>query len=176
MLVRLHIINFLKGHQDVQAQELAEEMKQLGPIMEADPVKFSFNTPGWYILGAFMLVSVLFFAVRQIKKYRANTYRREALKKLNQLKNGLNEANEHQQLSGVLAILKIVAIQTYGRQAVANLYGKEWLLFLDSKIKGNSFAPFEMTINNSIYKGAQATEVDLASFHIVSKNWIQKHA
>ena len=113
--------------------------QDLGPIWEPDPVKFSFETPGWYVVGILIFLTCCYLILRRIRHYRQNAYRREAIKELTQI-NQSNSNNElHLQLSELLVILKMVAFKAYGRKNVATLYGKPWLLFLESKAKNTSF-------------------------------------
>ncbi len=159
-----------------QESELVSESQELGPILEPDPIKFSFDTPGWYFLAIVLLLFLLFGIFKWVKHYRNNAYRRQAIKKLDQLIINTDEIDLSQQVTEVLTVLKLVAFQTYGRKEVAALHGKPWFLFLDSKVKSNSFSELEPLISESIYQCIPMGVNELTAFKNLSKIWIRKHA
>ena len=160
----------------IQEQTSVVTNQDLGPILEPAPVKFSFDTPGWYVIGVLILLTCGYLTLRLIKRYRQNTYRREALKELNQI----NPSNSNDQLdlhlSELLVILKMVALKAYGRKNVATLYGKSWLLFLESKAKNTPFSNYEAIISGTIYKNERPDIKQLTELKNLSKKWIQTHA
>ncbi len=160
----------------LQESELVSESQELGPILEPDPIEFSFDTPGWYILAIVLLLVFLFGIFKWIKYYHNNAYRRLAIKKLDQLISNTDEIDLAQQVTEVLTVLKLVAFQTYGRKEVATLHGKPWFSFLDSKVKSNSFSEFEPLISKSIYQCIPMDANELTAFKNLSKIWIRKHA
>ncbi len=160
----------------IQESELVSASQELGPILEPDPIKFSFNTPGWYFLAIVLLLVFLFSLFKWIKHYRNNAYRRMAIKKLDQLMSNTDEIDLSQQVTEVLTVLKLVALQTYGRKEVATLHGKPWFSFLDSKVQSNSFSEFEPLISKSIYQCIPMGANELTAFKNLSKIWIRKHA
>lgn len=160
----------------IQDSETNNAGKDLGPILEPAPIKFSFDTPGWYFLGFLILLILLFTTVRWIKQYRANVYRREAIKSLDQLSLNSSDHGSGSQLIDLLIILKRVALQTYGRKEVAALYGKPWLLFLESKARNTSFSKFQLIIAKATYEDIPIDIKDLNELKNLSKKWIRNHA
>lgn len=150
--------------------------QDLGPILEPDPVKFSFETPGWYLVGILILLTCCYLTLRLIKRYRQNAYRRQALKELTQISSSNSNNQLHLQLSELLVILKMVALKAYGRKNVATLYGKPWLLFLESKAKNTPFSKYEAIISGTIYENAKPDIQELNELKNLSKKWIQTHA
>lgn len=160
----------------IQEPAVAAADQDLGPILEPDPVKFSFDTPGWYAVGILVLLICYYLTFRLIKRYRQNAYRRQALKELTQI-NPSNSNNQlNLQLSELLVILKMVALKAYGRKNVATLYGKPWLLFLESKAKNTPFSKYEGIISRTIYENAKPDIKELSELKNLSKKWIQTHA
>ncbi len=102
----------------------------IGQLIEPQPVAFSFDAPGWYILMAmgFLMFGVV-MAVRWAS-YKKNKYRREAISQVNDC-----AKDEKLSINQVNKILKQVAIHTFGREKVAALYGQEWVAFLNLKTK-----------------------------------------
>jgi len=168
-------LNFLTVGLD-QETAPTQEQQELGPILEPDPIQFSFDTPGWYILGFLALLSIILLSIRWIKQYKNNTYRREAIKELNQIIPADSSNELRPQLSQLLVILKMAALKAYGRENVATLDGKNWLVFLESKAKNTPFSKFETIISNSIYKNLTPEAKDLNDLKNVSIKWIQTHA
>ena len=177
-LSTLHILANIYGitMKLYQESELASESQELGPILEPDPIKFSFDAPGWYFLAIVLFLFFLFGFFNWVKQYRNNAYRRQAIKKLDQLIRNTNEIGLSQQVTEVLTVLKLVAVQTYGRKEVANLHGKPWFSFLDSKVKSHSFSEFEPIISKSVYQCIPMGVDELTAFKNLSKIWIRKHA
>lgn len=149
---------------------------ELGPLMEPEPIQFSFNTPGWHTVGILLILASIFVSYRTIKLYKKNTYRREAIKKIKKMKSSGSPFELAEQLSSLLIILKLVALKSYGRQKVANLYGRTWLDFLESKSKNTSFKKFENLISRTVYQNIAPDANELMELKQLSKKWIQHHA
>ena len=160
----------------IQESDTLTKNQELGPILEPNPIKFTFDTPGWYILGVTILILILFGIIRSIKNYRENSYRRDAIKKLDELKSPRSEIDSEQKLSELLTVLKLVALKTYGRKEVARLHGEKWFLFLESKAKSISFSKYVPLISKSIYQSIPMEAKELNELKNLSKKWIRKHA
>lgn len=145
-----------------------------GPLIEPDPIRFSFDTPGWYLLGGIILILSCLLLISVIKNYRKNAYRRDAIEKLGQIENK-KEVN-YTTLNQVFALLKIVAFQTYGRHEVAAMHGSEWFTFLESKAANVSFNKYEEDIYRAVYKEEKVPETVVIELISQSKKWIQTHA
>ena len=168
-------INFPAGGL-IQETGSAGQIQELGPILEPDPISFSFDTPGWYILGTLLLLIIFLLSLRWVKQYRNNAYRRAAIIEINQINSSNSSLESGSQLSQLLVILKMTAIKSYGRKIVATLDGKTWLMFLESKAKNTAFSQFEVMITNSIYKNIAPDAKELDELKNLSKKWIQTHA
>lgn len=137
-------------------------------LKEPPEVAFSFETVGWKVLGVLLLLSILVFIVLKLRQYLKNKYRREAIQQIENTKSiSLNE---------VLRILKITAIQAYGRQSIAVLYGSEWLKFLEKTGKDIQMLKFEPSISKSIYQDEPPTDDTIQEIIHNSKKWIKTHA
>jgi hypothetical protein len=101
---------------------------QIGQLMEPDPIAFSFGAPGWYILLAILLLSLLIYLLVWYIRYRKNAYRREAVQNLFSLKE--SNIDIHDFKYQLIKILKRVAITSFGRDEVAHLKGLDWLNFI----------------------------------------------
>jgi hypothetical protein len=105
-------------------------MSNLEEIELPEPVLFTFETPGWYLLAGLVLGVGLWLAYRLWRRWQADAYRRAALAEL--------EAIEAPQ--EIPELLKRVALVAYPRAQVADLYGDEWLGFLDRSLGTTDFS------------------------------------
>ena len=140
----------------------------LGPLYEPDAVRFSFETTGWYLLGIFLLLMATFLFFRWLNHYRKNAYRRQALKTIFSM--------EQNSLNDVLVLLKLVAIKAFGRQQVAQLYGNDWLEFLESKGKDTPFSQYKQHIANTLHHTIPVDLKETKALIELSKKWISTHA
>ena len=114
--------------------------------------------------------------VKWVKKYLKDAYRREALKSLSIIEAGFIKQKEAEYLKDALVLLKLVAIQAFGRENVAQLHGNEWLVFLEEKGKHTPFRLYSSSISAALYNSADV-EINLVGKIIeLSKRWIRTHA
>jgi len=151
------------------------------PIFLPEPVQFEPVTIGWYILAVVILLVTVFIIYRVIKKWEKNTYRRLAIKQLNEINQSLIPAeNCHRAIQQISILLKRVALKSYRRQSVASLYGNEWITFLTTKSKRIKLHPSTTKIiTESIYKSSGSVEdvnrEELNNFVTDVKKWIGGH-
>ncbi|MDT0553451.1 DUF4381 domain-containing protein [Urechidicola vernalis] len=150
--------------------KLTQETPELKPIMEPDPIEFSFETVGWTVLLWVLIISILVIAIRGMLLYRKNKYKRTALKKLKKLAPDSSDINQQ-----IATQLKIVAIQSYGRGTVAHLSGKDWTSFLQSKTKHTQFEELDSFLMECLYKN-NTDSAQTKQFLTFSKKWIKTHA
>ena len=152
---------------------------KLGPLMEPGPVAFSFSTTGWYVLAGLLLFFLSFLAYRALKNYRAQAYRRQALAQLEALPASKSDANPRAalaELTLLLALLKIVATQRYGRPKVASLSGMEWWRFLESTGKETPFGQYADKISTALFSEEGLDDQTLKTLQRLTKTWIKTHA
>ena len=148
----------------------------LGPLLEPDPIPFSFSTPGWYALAVVLIISGALFLVKWVKNYNLNAYRRKAIAKVNQLKTIDEKPKNEETLRQLLTILKIVAVQAYGRAQVASLSGENWLNFLEAKGHDTPFTQYKQAIALSIYQQKKTDQKTVDEISDLTKKWIKTHA
>ena len=153
-----------------------QDQSDPGPLIEAVPIKFSFNTPGWYFLGALLLFVTSLLVIKVIKNYKKNAYRRKAIEKLGHIENLNQKGSDYVTMTQLFALLKNVAFQAYGRNEVAGMYGSEWLTFLESKATNVSFNKYQEDIYRAVYKEEKVSETVIGELVFQSKKWIQTHA
>jgi len=108
-----------------------EELADLADIAVPDPVSWYPQTWGWWVLVGALVVAALVFAVRRIRRYVANRYRRAALEELAALEATLdNESRRAAALAELAVLLKRTALGAWPRAEVASLSGRAWIDFL----------------------------------------------
>ena len=113
-------------------------LKGIEEIHFPEPVAWWPQTPGWYVIGLILLLWMGCLAVKSIRRWRRNRYRRSALAHLATLEEQIN-VNPLDAVSPLPELLKATALQAYPREAVAQLTGERWLNFLDAQYNGPAF-------------------------------------
>ena len=148
----------------------------LGPLYEPDAIRFSFETVGWYLVAGLLLLFVVLLFYRWLKHYQKNGYRREALKTLSEIEQNSQNQDEANQLNDILVLLKLVAMEAFGRHQVAQLYGNDWLEFLESKGRNTPFTSYKQHIINNLYDTTAVDMKETKALIELSKQWIRTHA
>ena len=108
-------------------------LDRLHDIVTPPPVSWWPPPPGWYVGSALLLLILLLLLIRSVSRYRANAYRRAALRELAELE----QANRWQELP---ALLKRVALSAFPRTEVASLAGESWIAWLNQHGSGIEFS------------------------------------
>lgn len=148
----------------------AVPIQELGNIYEPPPVSFTFETIGWAVLGALLMIGLLVGIFFLIRHYQQNRYRRIALAALEKLELDQNSFPQ------VFVILKRVAIQVFGREKVGALVGSAWLNFLDQTGKNIALQRYEKEIQDLIYKDQLPDNQVQKSILSEAQKWIRTHA
>lgn len=147
----------------------------IGTLIEPESISYSFNTPGWYLIFGLILLTLFILAFIQFRKYKKNKYRRQAISEIENIKEIKNRTESILELN---SLLKIIAIQIYGRTKVAALFGKQWFVFLASSINKmesipkNSFEDFTKALYNKDFFLDDTQYNSLVTFAIL---WINNH-
>ena len=142
-------------------------------LMEPDPIAYSFATPGWQGLGIALILLALILVLRAWVRYRKNAYRRAAMKQVQELKIG-QAANPVFELN---LILKELAMQQFGSEAVASLHGQAWLEFLARSAPGLVLPPepWQETYLDSLYGKEPMKKEDWQYQLDLATHWIKRH-
>jgi hypothetical protein len=142
----------------------------LPDLYQPPPVQFSFETPGWYIAGGLVVIAAIIMLILQLRKYVKNRYRRHALRELAKLEN----ASEI--FPKLFVVLKKAAMHAYGRDRVGQLYGKEWLSFLENTGREINLTGYQAQISDALYTGkgieSETRKLILSS----ATKWVKTHA
>lgn len=148
----------------------------IGQLMEPEPITFTFETPGWYILlGIVLLFIIVYFSMKFIR-YRKNAYRREGISQLNQL---LTTSSDNSAIFyKVILILKKVSITSYSRAKIGHLNGEKWIEFLKDRNKKIKISQnLTHIIVQGIYqaedhKGIKQKDIIEESIQLIKKKYV----
>jgi len=148
----------------------------IGTLIEPEPIAFSFGAPGWYILlGVFLLVALL-MGIRQFIIYLKNKYRRQAISMIESIYQSDLESDKL--IFKVAETLKRVSMISFGRSAIANQNGINWLNFIETADRSTyQFSPLMKKIYSTyLYQRKELlTAEERAEIKSESITWIKKH-
>ena len=152
----------------------AASLDRLHDIVLPEPIAWWPPAPGWYVVGALVLLALAILAWRAWRSWRRSAYRRAALAELEQLDDGNRDG-----LTRLPALLKRTALAAYERTAVASLSGDAWLEFLDAKGGTSSFTrgPGKLLPELSFRPGAavELDEEEARELFAITRDWIEHH-
>ena len=144
-------------------------------IIEPETINFSFEAPGWTVVGLGLIVLLLLLMIRTYISYRKNKYRRSANHHLDTI-NTNQEWSLLQKASAANACLKQIALLKYDRNQVAGLDHTEWFDFLNQKTKKESFTKQAfLNVQEGLYNDCVLSKEGINQFINESKNWINTH-
>jgi len=150
------------------------QSEPINEIIEPESISFWPPQPGWYIILVIVLVLVFVFIWKRYQKWVKNEYRRKAVASINALSE--TDVNLSFELNRVL---KIVALNSYGRSVVADLYGDKWLAFLSEADKGIQFTEYPLSlIGNSQYRSKDTQDLSTSDIDLLKRSairWIKSH-
>ena len=110
-----------------------ERLLDLREIPLPEPVAYTPQTLGWYVLLALVVLTLVLLAALWRRNVSRNRYRKEALLVHDEIEQG------NRPLSKLPALIKQVALAFTPREKIAGLSGGPWLEFLDSTLGGTNF-------------------------------------
>jgi hypothetical protein len=162
----------------LETQELpAPSLADLHDIVTPEPVSWMPATIGWAVVGAVLSLLLIVAGWRAWRRWKADAYRRAALKELQSLRDGLDATPSPTATIGrVSELLKRTALVAFPRARVAALSGEGWTSFLNETSTG---APFDGRAGRSLrdLEYAPATDGDNAVDALLdaAARWIRGH-
>ncbi|MBB4005634.1 DUF4381 domain-containing protein [Aurantimonas endophytica] len=146
-----------------QPVTLLDLLDRLVEPSEPPPVSMMPQTWGWAVLALILLAVCIFVAIHMRRRYRANAYRRYAIKELEAARNDP---------AAIAAILRRTALAAYPRSEVAGLAGDDWLYFLDAQVSRKDFSEGSgRLVAAAPYRATQREP----ALYAVAKDWIVRH-
>jgi len=156
-------------------------LERLHDIVAAPPVSWWPPAPGWYLVSGFLVVALSWLGWRRYRRWRADAYRRAALKELKALSAQRENGEEiRKALASLPVLLKRTALAVWPRERVAGLSGRSWLEFLDATGNTRDFTegPGRVLPDLAYTGSAMAssfTEERLDSLIQCAGRWIRRH-
>ena len=147
-------------------------LQNLNDIVLPTTVSWWPVAPAWIVLGLMVLLWVIFYSCRVLRRYRANRFRRSALNQLHDLE----QRNTPESIAQIPALLKQTALATFERSQVASLAGPEWTQFLAQSSSQRAFTDESGTILERLSYTEE--ELDLEQCQVLFSNaeaWIKLH-
>jgi cbb3-type cytochrome oxidase subunit 3 len=146
-------------------------------------VPFEMVTIGWYLAFGMCLLIFIVFVVFLFRRWLKKKYRREANKILiSDIRPLVLSPNQRQKGLGQLSgLLKQVAMKSYSREKVSELYGEPWIEFLNSTCRSVDFYKLQsVNLIDSQYqpneKLAHIERSELEKLIRFSQKWIGGHS
>jgi hypothetical protein len=146
-----------------------EMQTDIGDIIEPTSVEFSFDAPGWYAVGAALVLVMLIVFYLLWRNYRRNKYRRTALQYLSDLE---KKFTGNQLTYETNMVMKRIALRSIAREQVASLRNEEWINFLNASGKAGLFPDETKKVLNQIYT---TENIPSPSFVQSARTWIKIH-
>lgn len=155
-------------------------MSNLREIDLPEPVPMTPQTFGWWVLLALVLAACAALVVRALRRRRANAYRREALRRLDELETAAAAPSSRAAaLADLATLVKRTALSAYPRARVASLTGRSWLAFLDGTLGTTEFSsgPGRRLPDFAYSSGAagHANDGDVRALLALTRRWIRDH-
>jgi hypothetical protein len=148
----------------------------LGEFVEAVPpaaVSWWPQTPGWWWLGAALLVFIGHRGWRALRHWYRNRYRREAAARLEQLAAAQPTG---ELIPEINRLLKLTALAAYSRDQVARLSGHDWVTFLNARCPVPPFSPEQgQLLAVASYAGVEVASPAADQLLAASLSWINQH-
>ena len=144
---------------------MSSPLDRLHDFYQPAPPVWTPQTIGWYVLFAIAGLLVVWLTVHAIRRWFANHYRREALRKLALL--------PPIQFS---ALLKSTALAVWPREKVASLTGVAWLEFLNKACADELFAtaPGNRIEEIALQPAALSSEEE-QQLRQLAAEWVRRH-
>jgi hypothetical protein len=139
-----------------------------------EPVSMLPQTVGWWVILGIGFLALSYSVYRRILRFRADAYRREALKDLAALR--LTLSSNKNRAEALPTLLKQAALGGYPRRQVAGLSGDRWGAFL-MKTAPQSFDDRTVSFLHELsYRGAdRLSAADIATTADAIESWIRRH-
>lgn len=141
----------------------ATSLDRLHDIVEPAPIPWWPPAPGWYVVSAVIALTIAWLAVRWWSSWKANAYRRTALKELVDL----------QDSSAIAELLRRTALATHPRSEIANLNGESWTAWLCEQSQTEMPPRVRETLKVGIY--SDKPDSDSNDLKAYASEWIALH-
>jgi hypothetical protein len=131
--------------------------------------------PGWWVLTAVLLATLVVLAVWGYRRYRAYRQKVQIMAELEQLTSRYKKENNAVFATEISTLLRRVALRRYARTRVAPLTGAAWLRFLDDT---GGEGEFEKGVGRILEVGPyqpDTAEVPAEELLALARQWVSKN-
>ena len=140
-------------------------------IVVPEDVAWIPQTPGWWVLLAWLAAVSILIVIAIVRHRRRNRYRREALASLDAIA-ASGELSAAKSAQSVAEIIKRTALVAYPRDRVASLYGGEWAKFLrESSRNDRQVSEAAEALANAAYR----RDADGQALIRPARRWVRVH-
>ena len=167
--------NTYQSPQSSIMQPATDPLAELRDIHQPSMIETWPPAPGWWLLAIIFIVTAAAILTKFFRHWRANKYRREAIKELDLLLTDWeSHGDDRIYLTAVQDLLKRVALSHFPRDQVASLTGEAWVKFLDNSSGSHDFSIGEMEL---LIDGNYRPEisVNVEKIQSFASQWIQQH-
>jgi hypothetical protein len=150
---------------------LPQLLELMHGLREPDPVSWVPETPGWWILLAWILAVVILCVRQVVLRRRANRYRRRAEKALGEI-SASAAADPAAAAISISTLLKHTALIAYPRAEVASLHGDAWSSFL---CESSNNDPSVVRAAGLFAQAAYRPDADGNELVAPARRWIRVH-
>ncbi len=148
-------------------------LNQLHDIHLPDPLGIWPLAPGWLVLITVVIASLVAIIGWGWYWHRHGKVKRAALRMLAEYEATYRNTSATQSTTAAInELLKRVALAYFPRERVANLYGRDWLLFLNQTSKQLDFLSTEDALLVWPYQAGQGH--DLQRLFYLAREWIKQ--
>lgn len=144
--------------------EAATSLDHLHEIVLPPEVSWWPLAPGWYVVGGILLLLVLFLVHQAWKRWRANAYRRAALRELASVKDA----------AGIAELLRRTALVAAPRPLIAAMSGAAWLDWLTAQCPEAMPDAVREQLTAGVY-ARRAQQDELRELRDYAAHWIARH-
>ncbi len=157
-------------------QSTASPLDQLADIHLPDGVSWWPLAPGWWMLLALLVISIIAFFIWRLRKQQ-NHYRIVAQQELTKIYADYQQSNDAASYLQTLSVLlRRTALTAYPQRFNASIKGSDWLNWLDSVcpvLNGKFSGDLGQSLVSSAYQ--KNPNVDINGLHQLSSQWINLH-
>lgn len=136
-----------------------QTLQQLRDIHLADPISIWPLAPGWYLLGAFILVIASVFYLFFYRWYRKNAAKRVALRRVTKIEMKYKQNGDSTYVLGELSkLIRRVTLAYFPRKDVAGLQGEQWISFLKNHTSNKKLKD---ALATALAEGAYQKQTDI---------------
>lgn len=153
-------------------------LRSLHDIAVPPPVSWMPQTWGWATVAAIASALLLLLALRAARRFHRNAYRREALRRLEEIEVEMaSPDNRDHAIRALAELLKRTALAAWPRMEVAAMTGADWARFLDGT--GERGEALDRLLDDFEYR-RDATLSSLPSSIaddavLSARRWIERH-